>query len=96
VAGWSTLRPVTAADAATCAAFSCCEAGGKYGAADLERQVRNGKAVRRVAAETDHNFVGVFDDASRLAAVAYHEPAPQDRVGVPARYLRFVALHDAY
>jgi hypothetical protein len=59
-------------------------------------RVRNGKARRRAEIETDHDFAGVFDDTSRLAGVAYHEPAPQQRVGVQASHLRFIALHYVY
>jgi len=96
VTSWTSLRPITAADAVSATAFACCGSSGKYGAADIQRQVQNGKAVRRSEVETDHNYLGVFDDEDKLCAVAYHEPAPQERVGVSARYLRFIALHDAF
>jgi GNAT superfamily N-acetyltransferase len=94
--GWSGLRPVTPADLVSCSRFSCCGSGGRFGATDIERQVRNGKALRRASLEPHHAFLGAFDEEGVLVAVAYHEPAPRERVGVAARYLRFIALADAY
>jgi len=95
---WSDPRDVTAADRQACEAFGCCGSSAKYGATDIQRQVNDGKAIRRAGVETDHVFAGIFDEDGRLAGVAYHEPVPdsQRRVGVEARYLRFAALHDHY
>ena len=92
---WSELRAVAATDLQACTEFSCCVRARRFGAVDIQRQVRTGKAFRRTLLEHDHRFLGAFDEAGNLAAVAYHEPAPHEQVGVMARYLRFIALADA-
>lgn len=89
-------RGLTADDEVSCRGFRCCGVTGRYGAQIIEQQVRSGKAVRRAVIE-GHRFVGWLHGGV-LVGCAYHEPVPDSRAryGIPARYLRFIALDDAY
>lgn len=90
------FRALTLDDDMALRNFRCCGVTGRFGAQDIERQVRHGKAVRRAEFE-GHRFVGWLD-GDVLIGCAYHEPVPDSttRYGIETRYIRFIALDDAY
>lgn len=92
-----TFRSVTRDDVLELARFSCTGKSAKHGAQDVEREIRQGKSLRRVMQSPDDRFVGLFR-RSTLIACGYHrhEPALDQKSGRPARYLLFIAVADSF
>lgn len=90
------IRALTLDDDVALRSFRCCGVTGRFGAQDIEREVRRGKAVRRAQLE-GNRFIGWLD-GDVLIGCAYHEPVPDSttRYGFEARYVRFIALDNAY
>lgn len=61
----------------------------------VERQIRNGKALRRAGMHRSDRFIGMFD-GSELVACGYHrdEPGLNARIGQAGRYVLFIAVAD--
>ncbi len=76
--------------------FTCTRRGARFGASDIERQVRSCKPYRRVQYNPDDRFLGMFDVRGRLIACAYHRyEALFDHVALgKGRYVMFLAVSD--
>lgn len=91
------FRRITSADAGELVRFSCTGRSAKHGAQAVQREIRQGKSLRRVKMFPDDRFVGLFR-RDTLVACGYHrhEPALDMKSGRAARYLLFVAVADTF